>query len=259
MRIGAQLYTARLHTQTESDFDTTIKKVAGMGYTCVQVSGIGNIPVEKVRAICDKHGIEIIVTHAKPERVLNDTENVINEHKILGANYIGIGALPTEYRENLQSIQKFIKDYTTPAKKMREAGMKFMYHNHKFEFIKYDGKLMLDHLADGFSSDLMGLILDTYWIQAGGGDPAFYIRKYSGRVDTIHLKDMAVLAIPGEHREIQVMSEVLEGNLNWPEIFKACKEAGVKYSFVEQDDEHMGDPFECLALSYTNLVKAGYK
>ena len=92
----------------------------------------------------------------------------------------------------------------------------------------------------------------------GAADPAYYLRKFAGRVDTIHFKDMALIKIPGEYMQVQKMCEVLEGNLNWPEIFAACKDAGVKYTFVEQDDQYMEDPFECLKLSYNNLVKQGY-
>ena len=259
MKIGAQLYTVHQFTQTESDFDSTMKKIADIGYTYVQISGIGPFPAEKVRAICDKYGLKIVITHTRPDRVLNDTENVINEHRIMGADYIGIGGLPEVYKEDIQGINQFIKDFNPPAKKIREAGMKFMYHNHQFEFLKYDGKLIIDHIADGFEKELLGFTLDTYWVQAGGGDPAYYLRKFTGRVDTIHFKDMSLLKVPGQYLQIQKMAEVLEGNLNWPEIFKACEDAGVLYTFVEQDDEYMDDPFECLRVSYNNLVKQGYK
>ena len=258
MKIGAQLYTVYKFTQTEEDFESTIKKVADMGYTYVQVSGIGPIPADKVREICDKYGQKIIITHAKPDRVLNDTENVIKEHKIMGANYVGIGGMPDEYKEDLAGINRFIADFTPPAKKIQEAGMKFMYHNHQFEFLKYDGKLIIDWLAEGFSKELMGFTLDTYWTQVGGCDPAFYLRKFKGRVDTIHFKDIALIKIPGEYFQVQKMCEVLEGNLNWQEIFAACKDAGVMYAFVEQDDKYMGDPFDCLKLSFDNLKKQGY-
>ncbi|MCL2528135.1 MAG: sugar phosphate isomerase/epimerase [Defluviitaleaceae bacterium] len=259
MKIGAQLYTVNQFTKTEADFEATIKKIADIGYAYVQISGIGPIPADKVRAICNKYGLKIIITHTSPDRVLNDTENVIKEHKIMGAGYIGIGGLPEMYKEDVNGINQFIADFTPPAKIIYEAGMKFMYHNHQFEFLKYDGKLIIDRLADGFQKEHMGFTLDTYWVQAGGGDPAYYLKKLAGRVDTIHFKDMSLLKVPGQYLQVQIMSEVLEGNLNWPEIFKACKDAGVKYAFVEQDDEYMTNPFECLKVSYNNLVKQGYK
>jgi sugar phosphate isomerase/epimerase len=53
-----------------------------------------------------------------------------------------------------------------------------------------------------------------------------------------------------------VMAEVGEGNLNWPGILAACKEANVEWYAVEQDI-CPGDPFESLAISYRNLAAMG--
>ena len=46
----------------------------------------------------------------------------------------------------------------------------------------------------------------------------------------VHLKDMAI----GEDRT-QVMAEVGEGNLNWPAILDAGRDAGVEWCAGEQD------------------------
>ena len=258
MTIGAQLYTVRAFTQTEKDFEESIRKVGEAGYTCVQVSGIGDIPASKVRSICDKHGVRVVLTHTDPERVLSDTANVIADHKTLGADYIGIGSLPGRYSGDAAAIGKFAEDYLPAAKMIADAGMKFMYHNHHFEFGKYDGKLIIDRIADSFPKELLSFILDTYWVQAGGADPAYWLLKFSGRVDAIHFKDMAITR-DAEGKSMQIMSPVLEGNLNWTAIFDACEKAGVKYAFIEQDDCYGADPFECLALSLKNLNRHGYK
>lgn len=98
MVLGAQLYTLRSYTQTEKDLDFTLRKVSEMGYTTVQISAIGPIPAEKVRALCDKHGLKIVLTHTSPDRILNDTEAVIREHEAMGCDYIGIGMMPEKYR-----------------------------------------------------------------------------------------------------------------------------------------------------------------
>jgi sugar phosphate isomerase/epimerase len=121
-----------------------------------------------------------------------------------------------------------------------------MYHNHDFEFEKRDGKLIMDRLAEGFPAEMMGFTLDTYWVQAGGGCPAAWLKKLKGRVNVIHIKDMAWKA--GKI----IMSEVMEGNLNWPGIIEAGKEAGVLYAMVEQDDCYGACPFDCLRTSFIN-------
>jgi len=245
MKIGAQLYTVREFTQTAKDFAATIKKVADMGYKYVQVSGIGPIPAQEVADICKASDIGITITHTNPTRIKSETEAVIAEHRIMGANYIGIGAMPGEYERNTEGVKHFIADFTPAAEKIHAAGMTFMYHNHDFEYEKYDGKLMLDYLVEEMPK--IGFTLDTYWVQAGGADPAAWIKKLSRRVDVVHYKDMAWAG--GK----QLMAEVMEGNLNWESIFQASHAAGVKYAMVEQDDCYGADPFECLKTSYDNL------
>jgi len=258
MLIGAQLYTVRAHTQTESEFDATIKKIKDIGYSAVQVSGVGPFSAGFIRSACDKYGIDVVITHTAPDRVLNDTDNVIKEHNVLGAGYVGIGGMPNEYRANVAGIQKFIDDFTPAAQKIAGAGMTFMYHNHHFEFEKYYGKTIFDRITDGFAANLAGVTLDTYWVQAGGGDSAYYLKKLKGRVDTIHFKDMVITKNPNGGVQ-QTMAPILEGNLNWPAIFDACETAGVKYAFIEIDDCGGADPFEWLKISYDNLRKHGYK
>lgn len=90
MQLGAQLFTLRDYTQTAKDFAYSMGQVAKMGYKTVQISAIGPIPAQQVREICDENGLQIVLTHTDPNRILNDTEAVIREHDIMGCDYIGL-------------------------------------------------------------------------------------------------------------------------------------------------------------------------
>jgi len=251
MKIGAQLYTVREFTQTTKDFANTIKKVADMGYDCVQVSGIGaEITSTEIAEICGAQNVEVAITHTAPDRIKNETAQVIQDHITMGAKYIGVGAVPWGTRLTKEGYADFVKDFTPAAKAIKEAGLQFMYHNHDFEFAKFDGKLAMDYLIENMPDT--GFTLDTYWVQLGGGDPAWWIKKLASRVDVIHVKDLVIVdGVPH-------MTEILEGNLNWNAIFEACKTAGVKYAMVEQDDCYGKNPFECLELSLRNLREYGF-
>jgi len=82
------------------------------------------------------------------------------------------------------------------------------------------------------------------------GDSAVWIRKLKGRAQIVHLKDMAMRG------STQLFAEVGEGNLNWPAILDACKEAGVEWYIIEQDTCQR-DPFESLGISLRNLKAMG--
>lgn len=250
MILGAQLYTVREFTQTELDFANTIRKIADIGYKTVQVSAIGAIPTQKVADILASNGVKCVITHTNPGRIKDDTKAVIEEHKIMGTDYIGIGMMQEEYRGNADGVKRFIADYTPAAEMIQDAGMKFMYHNHDFEFGKMDGKRVIEYLMD---CPAIGFTLDTYWVQAGGGDPCEWLRKLTGRADVIHVKDMSWQ--DGK----QLMSEVMEGNLNWAGIIEAANTAGVMHAMVEQDDCYGADPFDCLRTSFNNWTSFNQK
>lgn len=245
MTLGAQLFTLREYTQTEADLDCSLGQVAEMGYQTVQISAIGPIPPERVRSLCDKHGLQIVLTHTDPNRILNDTQAVIKEHDILGCDYIGIGMMPKKYASP-HWLWHFAADYKEAAKQIAAAGKLLMYHNHNIEFQKFDGKLVMETLMESFSPDELGFTLDTYWVQMGGADVRAWMEKLSGRIPCIHLKDMAVNGWD------PVMAPVGEGNLDFPGILETASRCGVKHLLVEQDT-CQGSPFDCLRTSFRNL------
>ena len=249
MRIAAQLYTVREFTQNEKDFAETIKKVKAIGYPGVQLSAHGPISAKFIADTCDKHGIEICSNHAPAPRLLNETDQVIAEHRLYKAEQIGLGMIPEEYRADLAGVKRFISDFLPAAKKIKDAGMVFAYHNHEYEFGKFDGKMIIDYLMDGFAEAGMQIILDTYWVQAAGCDPVIWLKKLAGKIPKVHFKDMTIV-----NRE-QRFAAIGSGNLNWPAIIDACHSSGVEWVIVEQDNSYGRDPFENLRDSYEFLTK----
>ncbi|MCL1988623.1 MAG: sugar phosphate isomerase/epimerase [Firmicutes bacterium] len=248
MQIAAQLYTVRNFTQTEQDFSETIQKIAKIGYPAVQLSGQGAISAEFIAETCQKNNIKIISSHAPAQRILHDVDNLITEHKLYNSSQIGLGMIPWEYSENLEGIKKFIADFLPSAQKIKAAGLHFAYHNHEYEFGKFDNKFIMDYIIEGFAPADMQIILDTYWVQAGGCNPALWIKKLAGKVPKIHFKDMAIF------ERQQRFAEIGEGNLDWQAIISACQASNVEWVIVEQDDSYGKDAFECLKTSYNFLA-----
>jgi len=250
-RVGAQLYTVRDFTKTPSDLAHTLKKVAEMGYTAVQLSAIGPIEPKELGKLAADAGLTIAATHVGWDRFLNELDAVIEEHKIWNCNHAAIGGLPGEYR-SAEGVKRFVEELAPVAERLAQEGIDFSYHNHNHELAKYEGKTWLDMAIELSDPKHLKFEIDTYWIQAGGGDPAAWIRKCSGRVPLLHLKDMIVTP----ERE-QRFAEIGEGNLNWEAILQAADEAGVEWYLVEQDKTYDRDPFESLAISYRNLKAMG--
>ena len=158
------------------------------------------------------------------------------------------------YRSDSESYKKFAEVMTDIGRKLKEAGLTFIYHNHSFEFAKFGGRTGMDILLEETDPQAVDFELDVYWVQAGGADPIEWIRKVEGRMKVVHLKDMAVMP-DGEQR----FAEIGEGNMNMRGILQACVETGVEWAPVEQDQCYGRDPFESLALSLKNLPEHGLR
>lgn len=251
MQFGMQMFTMRDFMQTETDMEYTLAKMAEMGYKVVQISGTGPFDPKKLRATCDKNGLEIVLTHNKPERFLEDVDKLIEEHDILGCKYIGIGSMPQKYRK-FGFVEKFVEDFKAPANKIKEAGKYFMYHNHAFEFEKFAGRTMMDTLVEGFTAEEMGFTLDTYWLQEGGVDVNDWLVKLADRIPCIHLKDMSM------KDNTKVMMPIYEGNIDFDKVKVTVEKLGtVEYALIEQD-RCLTSPFDCAQTSFTNLAAHGW-
>jgi len=247
--IAAQMYTLREFTQTPADIAATMKKVREIGYEAVQLSALGPIDTAELKRILDGEGLKVCATHADYETLRDQTEAVVEEHRLLDCQYVAIGGLPGEYR-TADGYPRFAREASEVARKLAEHGLTFGYHNHSFELEKFGGRTGLAILYEDSDPEVFTAEIDTYWIQHGGGDPAAWIRQVAGRSPLVHLKDMGVSG--GK----PVMAEVGEGNLNWPAILDACREAGVVWYIVEQDTCQRS-PFESLKISLENLRGMG--
>lgn len=237
--------------KTPEDMAVSLKKIREMGWEAVQLSGHGPIDPEELRKLLDDANLEVCATHTGYERMRDNMDEVMEEHRILGCRNLAIGGLPGSYREKgAAGYAEFAREASQVAAKLAEHGFTWSYHNHSFELEKFDGRTALSILYEDSDPEYFLGEIDTYWIQHGGGDPAQWILDLKGRIKLLHLKDMGIA-----NRQ-QIMTEVGEGNLNWPRILSAAAEAGVEWYIVEQDICQR-DPFESLAISLRNLKAMG--
>ncbi len=254
-RIGAQLFTLRDHLKTIEDFDATCKRVAEMGYKTVQISGTP-LGAKEMREVLDKYGLICLTTHRSADDFINKIDEVIEYNKSLGCDLCGMGIMPIEAAKSKAELDKFIADMNKVCERLKAEEMYFGYHNHGFEFVKLDGKLIYDRLIEETDPEVFNFIVDTYWVQYGGLNPAKLIEKLGKRAMAIHFKDFGVEI---QERTVPVIKEVGEGNLCWEEIIEACEKAGSRWALVEQDSNWQdNDPFLSMKMSYDFLCEKGF-
>ena len=248
MKIGAQFYTVRDYCKELDGFAETLKKVAEIGYRYVQISGTCPYEAEWLKNELDRNGLQCVLTHIPADSLKNETDSVIRNHDVFGCRYVGLGFY--SFGDHLEKFDEFCEQFHPVARRLKDGGKYFMYHNHDQEFKKVGNQTLLQKLAEEFSAEEMGFTLDTFWVQAGGADPAQYLELLAGRIPCIHLKDYAY------GRKMAVIGE---GNINFDRVFEKAEAGGTEYMLVEQDDCGGKDPFECLKRSYENLNSFGFR
>lgn len=249
MNIGAQFFTIREACKDLDGLALSLRKVADIGYRYVQISGTCEFEAQWLAAELKKNGLGCVVTHTAPAKLMEDPAKVAAEHTVFGCDNVGLGYWRFDETDEAKSYATYMKSFKPVAEVLRANGKYFMHHNHANEFQKIDGKLVIEKLAEDFEPQELGFILDTYWVQKAGGDPAAWIERFSGRLPVIHLKDYKFDAS---------MAVVGEGNINFDRVFEKAESAGVQYMMVEQDNCQGEDPFDCLRRSYEYLKSCGF-
>lgn len=264
--IALQLYSVR--DTMETDFEGTLKKVKELGYDGVEFAGLYGKTAAEVKKMCDEIGLIPISAHVPYSELLNG-EETFKTYAEIGCKYIVIPWIGAEYLAGGEKNAEFIENVKKFGELANANGMKLCYHNHDFEFQKADGEYKLDRLYSDVSADLLLTQLDTCWVNVGGENPSDYIRKYSGRIEIIHLKDFVgsksenmygligtdSKEAPSETTKFE-LRPVGCGVQDFPAILEACKEVGAKWVVIEQDSPSMGKtPLECAETSINYLKK----
>lgn len=264
--IALQLYSVR--DDMAADFEGTLKKVKALGYEGVEFAGLFGKSAAEIKKMCDEIGLVPISAHVPYDELLKG-EATFKAYAEIGCKYIVIPWINAEYLTGGEKNAEFIENVKNFGELAKANGMKLCYHNHDFEFEKVDGEYKLDRLYNDVPADLLLTQLDTCWVNVGGENPSNYIRKYSGRIEIIHLKDFVgsksenmygLIGVEGKEKSAETTKFELRpvgyGVQDFPAILDASKEVGAKWVVVEQDNPSMGKtPLECAEMSISYLRK----
>ena len=168
-------------------------------------------------------------------------DTAIQAHKDAGMKYIVAPWMPTP--TTLADLQQYCDYYNQIGERCNEAGLRFGYHNHSFEFTEIEGQLMYDYLIENTDPDKVFFQMDVYWVIEGGYNPVEYFNKYPGRFEQLHIKDETEIG--------------RSGMVDFENIFNNVDESGAKYMIVEVE-RYTGTPLEGVQESYDYLNEATF-
>ena len=262
-RVAAQMFGFRDYTKTLEDAAKTMKRVKKIGYDYAQISGFGPMDMADLKRVCDDAGVTPIGAHIGLPQFRENEKKVLEDCRKLGITYVAIPWLKASDQKTLADWKKLFREFEGYAKRFAKEGVVVQYHNHAFEFQKFGikagkgGKTILDMFYDGTKE--IQAELDLGWCARGGYNPVYWIRKVAGRMDQVHFKDWCPMEPtekdPNRNWGFRAIGQ---GSLDWPEILKACKKAGVRDFIVEQDSCPVtGDPFLEYGISRKYLATLG--
>jgi sugar phosphate isomerase/epimerase len=228
--IGLELYSVRDEMQT--DVKNVLRQVARLGYEVVEFYSVyfdySTEQTKELRKLMDDLKIRCVSTHNSAKFLAPENlSRTMELNHILGSTQIiqaSAGRITS-----VKGWQEVAERLNQVAEKLRPHGMRTGFHNHAVEFQPLEGKLPVDVIGENTVKDVI-LQLDVGAAVSAGGDPVAFMKRYSGRIASMHVKDWS----PEPGKGFRVL--LGDGAVNWKEVFRVAESVGgIEYYFIEQE------------------------
>ena len=254
--------------------EKNFRLAAQMGFDGIELFGPNfEMEPDKVKAIMDECGMEVISLHANADKIIE----TIPYAKAVGSKFIGIGM---QYLPDKEAVYAFTSQLDEIGKVCRENGLTLTYHNHTQEFLKYDGKTILEILLENTEPAHLSLEMDAGWVAASGTDPLEFLAVNGERVKLVHIKECdEAIGIMSQFNPADMivddngvhLSEAQEaemakmdatncpagkGLVDWAKLVPFAESKGCQGFIVEREATYAGERIDCLKadIEYSSSV-----
>ncbi|WP_188770147.1 sugar phosphate isomerase/epimerase family protein [Emticicia aquatilis] len=238
-RIGLEFYSLRDYFKT--DVKGTLAYVKSLGIMEVEVAGTYGMKTEDFKAELDKAGLKPYSTLMDYNLFKDSISKVVATCKALGIKYAGCAWIPhVSNKFGKEDADKAIKVFNKAGEALAKEGIKFYYHCHGYEFKPTEEGTLFDYIVKQTNPNNVGFECDVYWAFHGGQDPALLLKKHKGRFVALHIKDMKNGQETGElSGGTPLTSDVAvgTGQLDFRKILRAAIQTGVKFYYIEDENE----------------------
>jgi sugar phosphate isomerase/epimerase len=255
--IGLQLSTLVKQKVDETQLKDYLRQIAAIGFQEIEPwYAAYTIPAEQLRKNIEDSGMTVASGHFEYTNLTADFAGQLKYAKALGLKWMVCPMLPKSQWTSADGFRIAAHQFNEWAKQVNDSGMRFAFHNHDYEFRKFDGVTGYDILLKETDPTLVFYEMDCYWITQAGYDPAEMLIRLGRRVRMLHIKDHKPGYPPSNDMEDSSahFTEVGSGAVNWPAILAVAEKLNIEHYFIEQD--HIdGPPLESLRTSYNYLRK----
>lgn len=244
-KTGLQMYTVR--DATKIDFLGTIRKVADMGYTGLELAGYFDTEAPVLKAVLDEKGLELAASHVIIQNLEGNFDAEADYCEAIGCPTIICPFIPSDQRQSVADWKQIAARFNVVGAKCRDRGLKFMYHHHGYDFAEVDGTTGFDVLLAELNTDLVQLEFDAFWLEDVGINCVEFYEQHHQIVPSLHLKDM-------NNRNEKKDTEVGNGVLDIAGLIRAGLRHGVEWLVIEQE-KYDRPPMESAELNLRNLER----
>jgi len=225
------------------DMPATLDSIKALGFKDMEFSSLfGKTPAE-LKALLDERGIQCSSFGVSYDDLLNKTEEVVQNAKTLGAQYVRVAGMPHKGALTLEEAKSAVADFNRIGKILKEQyGLTFIYHEHGFEFQPYEQGTLFDYIVTKTNPLYVSFELDILWAFLPGQDPEVILNKYGSRCRALHLKDLKK-GVPrgnlsgGTPQDNDVVLGT--GQIDLPAVLRSAKRAGIKHYYIEDESSNV--------------------
>ncbi len=222
--IGLQLYSLR--EESKEDFVGVLKKVAEFGYAGVEPAGLYGMAPAEVRKLLDDLDLICCSTHG-PFPTADTVAQRVDEASALGTDML-ISGLGRDAFATADLCKAAVDKLAQATQLVADAGMKFGYHNHWWEFNSIEGRTPYEIILAGIPG--MFSELDIYWASNFDTvDVPAVVAANAARIPLLHVKD-------GPLVEREPHTAVGAGKMDIAACVNAADESVLQWLVVELDD-----------------------
>ncbi|MDO5552754.1 MAG: sugar phosphate isomerase/epimerase [Planctomycetia bacterium] len=235
--VGLALYSLR--DNFSKDIPATLDQTKDYGFVYVELHGglMNAMSAEDLVAALKDRGLIAMGGHWDYGKFASAPEEVARQAKALGLPAAGCAWIGHKAPFDEAQCRQAAEVFNKAGKVLAEQGIKFYYHNHGYEFQPYKDGTLFDLLVELTDPQYVTFQLDVMWTVFPGQDPAALLRKYPGRFEYVHLKDLKKGVEGNLSGGTDVKNDVAlgAGQTDYPALLKAAQETGVKYYFIEDE------------------------
>jgi sugar phosphate isomerase/epimerase len=254
--IGLQLYSIR--DDMSRDPLGSLAKVAETGYEYIEHASYTNrkfygYPASEFKKILNDTGLKMISGHTEMGRQHWDEARkdfseswkfTLEDAAILGQKYVVSPWIDEGIRKNYDDFRGLMDVFNKCGELCKKQGMKFGYHNHNFEFSeKLNGETLFDIIMNSIDPDLVVMQLDTGNLFDGGAVALDVVKRYPGRFENVHVKDVRKSDETGKYESVIIGDGVADVR-KVIELIKST--GGAQVMIIEQESYQGKSPMECV-------------